>query len=235
MATTASVTSAVSEPVILFSSGPFGLRVAGMLYASLPACRMDDDVEIGDCFRVGGSAVVAAMWRAAPTLTSNADELSFELKIPWLPIILAHPLLRVGPLVFPGEGPCFRCYSMRCAQHDPHIEDTTAIEAFYSVNMDAGPSGYLPQHARMAAAVAIRMLAPVITPDIGGAFPIPPGQAASISLTKNTIAINRVVACHNCDRCRTREVPGLKRSGRRKARWPQDPQAENALSTELRF
>jgi bacteriocin biosynthesis cyclodehydratase domain-containing protein len=234
MATTDSVTPVRPGPVILFSTGHFGHRVAAMLSASLPSWQLDGNDDIGDCFTTGGSAVVVALWRAASKVTRAADKLSFEHNIPWLPIIMEHPLLRVGPLVFPGKGPCFRCYSIRRAQHEPHFDSAADIEKFYDENTDAGPQGYLPQHARMAAAMATRMLSAVTAHSPGDAFPVPPGQVTSISLTSGSIAIERVVACHNCSRCRTRGAPGLNRSGRRDTHWPTDSRQKSALLTESR-
>jgi len=230
------LTPGLPEPVALLGRGPFGQRVVDLLSATIPSRQVDSLDGLNECFRAGTPAAVVALWRTEPTLTHAADELSFARTIPWLPVIMEHPRMRIGPLVFPGQGPCFRCFSMRRAQHDLQYETTVALEGAYDGNPRTGPRGYLPQHVRIAAAIAARMLAAVISQPAPGTFAIPPGLVASVSLIRNTIAIDPVIACHNCDRCRTQEAPRLKRFGRRQVRPPiyRDSDPVDAFATGLR-
>jgi bacteriocin biosynthesis cyclodehydratase domain-containing protein len=231
-----SLTTGVPEPVALLGYGPFGQRVADLLSSAIPSRQVDSRDGLSECFHTGTAAVVIALWRTEPALTSRADELSFECMIPWLPVIMAHPGMRIGPLVSPGEGPCFRCFTMRLAQHDTRYETTVAIEGAYNGNSGTGPQGYLPQHVRIAAAVAMRMLAAIVSNPEGGTFTIPPGHVASFSLVRNTIAVDPVIACHNCDRCRAQGAPKLRRSGRRTLRPSacSDSHAADPAAIELR-
>ena len=127
MAPAAVLTPGRPESVALLGCGPFGQRVADLLSATISSRQVDREDGLGECFRAGTAAAVVALWRTEPSLTRTADELSFARMIPWLPVVMEHPRMRIGPLVFPGEGPCFRCFTMRLAQHDPQYETTVAV------------------------------------------------------------------------------------------------------------
>jgi bacteriocin biosynthesis cyclodehydratase domain-containing protein len=236
MAPAAHLTTGLPVPVALLGRGPFGQRVVSLLSATIPSRQVDSQDGLDECFRAGTAAAVVALWRTDLALTRTADKLSFARMIPWLPIIMEHPRMRIGPLVSPGEGPCFRCFNMRLAQHDPQYKTAEAIEGAYNGNAGTGPQGYLPQHVRIVVAVAVRMLAAITPKHEAGTFAIPPGQVASISLVKKTITVDPVIACHNCRRCRAQGAPKLRRSGRRGLHPPiySDSHAVDAATVELR-
>jgi bacteriocin biosynthesis cyclodehydratase domain-containing protein len=203
MASAIRVTSAPLKKVALLALGPFGARVISLLADGHPGyCDYQlTCAQIPAAFTSGASAVVMALWRPDPGLCEVADDLAFRYRVPWLPIVMEHPVIRIGPVVSPAAGPCFRCYARRRNQHDLQTWVTAALQAVYTREPASGPAGYLPHHARLAAAVAIDLLGRLNAETA----PADPGQVAgevtTIRLADGGLAVNRVVACNNCHRC----------------------------------
>jgi bacteriocin biosynthesis cyclodehydratase domain-containing protein len=147
------VIPAASEGVTLLGIGEFGERVVALLRTSgrWPVTLAGD---MEDAFQNGSAALIAAMWRPCPAVCEQADGLAFRHRRPWLPVIMDHPHVRVGPLVAPGYGACFACFEARYAQHDGRHDITAALHAEYDRDPGSGPRGYLDHQARLAAALA---------------------------------------------------------------------------------
>lgn len=160
MARAIHITPSAPGKVTLAGAGPFGLRVASLLAAIHPGCRKTNATlaEISAAFTEQANAAVIALWRPDPELCDAVDALSYRYQQPWLPVIMEHPVIRIGPLVRPPAGPCFQCYARRRRQHDPQPWVTAALQAAYDRSQACGPGGYMPHHARLAAAVAQDML-----------------------------------------------------------------------------
>lgn len=201
MASAVRVMPAPPNPVTIVSTGPFGSRVSEMLAAGHGDRRQLRAGKITAAFAARPGAVVLALWRLDTRLCERADELSFSTGTRWLPVIMEHPLIRIGPLICPPAGPCFGCYLRRRGQHDSQPWATAALRAAYEADDDCGPAGYLPHHARMAAAVADIML---------GRQQAAAGSAVTtIRLHRGSVGTNRVIACHGCPRCGEDAPAGL--------------------------
>jgi bacteriocin biosynthesis cyclodehydratase domain-containing protein len=183
--------------VAIASAGPFGARVSDILIAGLAGGRQLSAGEFATAFTAGSSAVVLALWRPDHGVCETADELSFQTGVRWLPVIMEHPVIRVGPMVCPPAGPCFGCYTRRRAQHDNQPWVTAALRAAYDSDGSCGPGGYLPHQARMAAAVAHDFLSQQTT----DAESTRAGEVTTIRLQAGGLGTSRVVACHGCTRC----------------------------------
>ena len=182
----------------LRSDGSDGLRSDGLCQAAeFPATASG----IGAAFAAGPGAVVLASWRPEPDLCELADQLSFRQLVPWLPVIMEHPVVRIGPLVDPAAGPCFGCYSRRRAQHDRQPWITATLQASSRCDDSWSPVGYLPHQARMAAAVAVRTLSDRLGKPGSPAGSQLAGEVTTIGLSTGSLQANPVIACHNCDRC----------------------------------
>ena len=202
MADSIRLTSAANMRVMIGCVGEFGGRVAGFLSGWLPEAREFDPAGgISAAFSSEADMVVLVLWRPEPALCEMADALSFRNSLPWLPVIMEHPVIRIGPFVRPRIGPCFRCYATRKAQHDQQPWITAAMRAGYRRDKDCGPRGYLPHQARMAAALALEVLG------AGTAFSHPrdrslmQGEVVTVGLVTGGLQANPVIAVHNCDRC----------------------------------
>jgi bacteriocin biosynthesis cyclodehydratase domain-containing protein len=201
MARAIRVTHTTTRQIPIVGTGVFGERVCRFLAAGSGKCLeygVTDDIQAA--FADEASAVVLALWRPDPGLCEIADDLSFRYRVPWLPVIAEHPVIRVGPPVHPPAGPCFRCYVRRRAQHDRQRWATTALREAYDRDASCGPGGYLPHQARMAAAIAEGTVRNLITLDPAETSDRAPGLVRTIALN-TTLRVNQVIACDGCDRC----------------------------------
>jgi bacteriocin biosynthesis cyclodehydratase domain-containing protein len=187
------VMPAAADGVTIVSVGQFGARVSEMLAAGPSGRRQLRASEITAAFATRPTAVVLALWRLDARLCERADELSFSTGTRWLPVIMEHPVIRIGPLICPPAGPCFGCYLRRRGQHDSQPGATAALRTAYEGDDDCGPGGYLSHHARMAAAVADVMLGRQDAPAVS--------EVTTIRLLRGSVGTNRVIACHGCPRC----------------------------------
>jgi bacteriocin biosynthesis cyclodehydratase domain-containing protein len=199
MAATLRLTPGRPARQAVIGAGPFGERVAALLAEYDGPTGVGGPGEIEDAFALAPRLVTVAMWRPCPALCETADRLSYRTRRPWLPVVMEHPVVRVGPLIWPPHGPCFSCYRRRREQHDGQYAVTQALLGSYDREPGGGPAGYLPHTARLAAAVAADLAARIdpAAPDDGGAA----GEVVTIGLLKQTLHVSQVVACHDCDRC----------------------------------
>jgi bacteriocin biosynthesis cyclodehydratase domain-containing protein len=189
--------------VALTWSGQFGERVCALLAAGFGGGRepRSGAGAVPAAFSSGAGLVVLALWRPYPELCELADELAFRHGAAWLPVIMEPAAIRVGPLVLPSAGPCFRCYARRRDQHDRQPWSTAALQAAYDRDPGCGPEGFLPHHARLAAGIAGSAVAGLITGAGQQQGQPEPGQVMTIRLLAGDVLVSHVVACHGCDRC----------------------------------
>ncbi|WP_336208729.1 TOMM precursor leader peptide-binding protein [Nonomuraea sp. LPB2021202275-12-8] len=173
--------------------GPFGERVADILLSQFENGHVTQDV--AGAFSADADAVVLVLWRPSPALCEVADQSAYEMGIPWLPVVVEHPYAIIGPWIAPHAGPCFACSSRRRDQHDQDWRATRALRAAYDEDPTCGPAGFLPQHARLVAGMAARIIRRR-----------PTGMVTAISLRKHGMTTYPVVPLHGCPRC-GRELP----------------------------
>jgi bacteriocin biosynthesis cyclodehydratase domain-containing protein len=181
-------------------TGAFGRRVVEFLAELGGASRTQAQEATEAALAAGAGSVAVALWRPDPGLCEQADAAAYRIGRPWLPIVLEHPVIYVGPLIRPPHGPCFNCMRRRRIQHDVHYATTAAVHAAYAADQDCGPAGYLPQHARMAAAVAHRMLRQPDSP-ISASHGVA-SDAVMLMLADRRIITCPVIRCGDCRRCR---------------------------------
>lgn len=177
--------------LIVTPVGPFGQAVAERLR------DIRDDVVIAEAGRERppGMTVLAA-WRRVPDLERTLDDEAFRTGTPWLPVILDHPQLEIGPVVVPGHGACHGCYRRRQTQHDNARVIRTAIDVHYEANPAAGPDGYLPSTALLAAAAVDDVVARLRADPEAEA-----GRVRQIEVTTQQMRTGRVVGVHGCPKC----------------------------------
>jgi bacteriocin biosynthesis cyclodehydratase domain-containing protein len=188
--------------VAIAGIGDFGLDVAGML-ATSGSGRMVTVDALQDGL-AGGVVAVAAMWRPCPDLCERLDELAFRAGTPWLPVVMEHPRIRVGPWGAAPAGPCYRCYCWRKRQHDTQPQVTRALEAAYGDGAAGGPTGYLPHHVTLAVGLARLSLREHDTDGIDAAA----GKALWVNVITGRPAMHRVIPAHGCTRCRPHDRLG---------------------------
>lgn len=213
MATALRLTGGPPGQCTLAASGAFGRRVAAFMPCRAAAARLADERDLEDVFTSATGTVVVALWRPDRALCARADELAFSHQRSWLPIIMEHPVIRVGPLVTPPAGPCVQCSYRRQAQHDGHELASAALHAAYAADGALGPTGYLPHHARMAAAVAVDMLRQRSQDCPTEGLATAAAHVVTIRLTRLGLSVNRVVPCYNCPLCNVSQTPDSTRLG----------------------
>jgi bacteriocin biosynthesis cyclodehydratase domain-containing protein len=177
--------------------GPFGHAVADRLR------DLCTDVEIAGT----GAGVVRPRvpeprlnlliaWRRVRRMEPEFDEEAFRTGQPWLPVILDHPVLEIGPVVVPGVGPCHGCYRGRMAQHDPAGAFRATVDAHYDDDPSAGPGGYLPSTALFAAATVADVVDRLRTAPEQEA-----GRIRQLDVPTQALWSGRVVGVHGCPRC----------------------------------
>jgi bacteriocin biosynthesis cyclodehydratase domain-containing protein len=176
--------------------GDFGLDVAGTI-AKSEGGRMVA-VDALENALADGLVAVAAMSRPCPDLCERLDELAFQAGTPWLPIVMEHPRIRVGPWGAAPGGPCYRCYCWRKRQHDTQPQVTLALEAAYGGGAAGGPTGYLPHHVTLAVGLARLCLHKQATDGTEAAA----GRALWVNVNTGRPAMHRVIPSHGCTRCR---------------------------------
>ncbi|MFF7449634.1 MULTISPECIES: TOMM precursor leader peptide-binding protein [unclassified Streptomyces] len=177
--------------VALFSVGDFGHRVNDVVASALPASHNVPTSELDEAFAGRPDIVVAALWRADHAVCERADRLAHDTGVAWLPVVQDHAVLRVGPLVLPGAGPCFRCFDRRKQQHDAHGNSSSVVRAAYERDPKLGPAGHLPFHVRVAGGLAVDQLQRPAA-----------GHVVTVRLPDLSLSRDRVVSEHACRRCR---------------------------------
>jgi bacteriocin biosynthesis cyclodehydratase domain-containing protein len=181
--------------VAIAGTGDFGLAVARTL-AKCEGVGTVTPYALESALAVGVVAV-AAMWRPYPDLCERLDEVAFQAGTPWLPIVMEHPRIRVGPWGAAPAGPCYRCYCWRKRQHDTQPAVTRALEAAYSGGTVEGPRGYLPHHVNLAvglARISLRKQAGQGTAAVAG-------EALLVNVFSGRSAVHTVIPSHACARC----------------------------------
>ncbi|MEU3568945.1 TOMM precursor leader peptide-binding protein [Kitasatospora sp. NPDC036755] len=187
--------------VHVLALGDFGTAVAERLRRDHDGVVVTSDREGPQQFSARwprADVRVLASWREAPAVAEALDARSAAWGTPWLPVVAEHPRLRIGPLVVPGKGACYRCFRRRRSQHERDSALTAALHAHYDAHAEAGPGGFLPQHAVLAAGAALDLLRR-LEHDAGDKDA---GTIRHWHLLEQHLAAARVVGVHGCDRCR---------------------------------
>jgi bacteriocin biosynthesis cyclodehydratase domain-containing protein len=193
--------------ITLVSLGEFGERVCDMLRAArlghqppgspAPSGTKVAPGETERIFSSGRAPIVLALWRPSPEICDAFDTYAFRHNRVWFPVTAEGPVIRIGPVVAPPSGPCFGCYHRRRVQHDCSHAASSALRAAYDRDPGLGPRGYLPHHARTAAAIADLVLTSLGS-EGGQAYR---GQVITASQFGPVPAMDTVVRCHDCVRC----------------------------------
>jgi len=181
-------------PAALAGAGDFGNRVVSLL-ARAPGRTSYPIAELGSALAARPPVLVAALGQPAPEVCEQADQWAFTHGTCWLPVIMDHPHVRVGPLVAPGLGACFGCFQERAAQHESDPKAASALRAARGTGETPAPRGYLGHHTRLAAAIADLVLAD--SPERAA------GLVATFHVLGTGVRRHRVTPFGGCPRCGT--------------------------------
>ncbi|AWK96227.1 TOMM precursor leader peptide-binding protein [Bacillus velezensis] len=192
------------KPIHLITTGSFGEEISKQFikrHQDTKVTALNENFHIlpSDQFPSARLHVFAA-WRPSACISKQLDRLFFQWKEPWLPIIMEHPYLRIGPLIIPGKGPCFHCFHARLLQHSPVPEYLKKIDDHYAKHPEAGPKGYLRSFAGWSAAFVS-----IVLKSMEDGESLAGSMWQTNVLTRDSFRSN-TIGVHGCPRC------GLKRS-----------------------
>lgn len=185
----------------ILAEGPFGRGVAEQLM-----CRVDDAASTlipekdhhfqASRFPLAKVHVFVAS-RPVSRLFKTMDTLAHNWKTPWLPVVLEHPYLRIGPFIEPTRGEsCYHCFERRYLQHHLTPDYLQALYHYYDHTPTAGPKGHLKVFTGLAAAHTTGLLNRY---HFDGTSVIDDVWQINL-LTRESIR-SKVVGIHGCPRC----------------------------------
>ncbi len=187
---------------ILFSEGSFGDAVAERIAAIVSGVQIMPLIASVDSLESllhGKDFVGVASWRRYPDELDRLDEACNHARIPWSSVILEGPRIQCGPIIIPGQGPCYACYRNRWLTHLPFPEREQALEAAYASDYKLGLRGFTPSSARIAAAALL-----LDKKELARG----PGRLRLIDLLYGSVEESRVIRIHGCARCSRETEPG---------------------------
>jgi bacteriocin biosynthesis cyclodehydratase domain-containing protein len=191
--------SATRGPIHIIGVGPWGHEVAYRLSARTPmplVTLLELDSSPADLDLPAARARVLASSRAVPGLASALDDSAYQSPSPWLPVVMAHPHLQIGPAVAAGHGACFSCWQRRLRQHAQAPDVDAALQRYYEDHPSEQPYGHLPPSAELAAAMALRVVDRLMA-DPGSEA----GWLRQINLVSRHMTKGRGIGVHGCPRC----------------------------------
>jgi len=168
--------------------------------------------------------IVVVSWRPVPRLCAMLDDLTFERKTRFLPVILDGTAMIVGPFVVPGAGSCWHCWNLRCRQHAAWPNEREALLNYYASHPKDGPKGYLEPFAMMGASrinEAVTLL---------GRDQAIPGEIWQIDMLSLDITQTIAIGVNDCLRCGLHRPSDTRSYSQLQARlaflWPETPPNE---------
>jgi molybdopterin-synthase adenylyltransferase len=96
--------------------------------------RSDDREEVSRAI-VGDFAVVCED-DLALRVYETANEICLQKRIKWLAVSLSRQQGVIGPMVIPGETPCYRCYKLREKSNATHLQEYEVFDEYLRNNPD---------------------------------------------------------------------------------------------------
>jgi hypothetical protein len=183
--------------VRIVASGDFGWTVADHLgillrYVERPVQVAREPMSTPpERFMAGCAFGIRAAWRDMGTEFETFAKAARSAGVPWLPIALGHPNIRIGPAVVPGAAPCHACYLARARQHDTSPNAT--LEQALTADTQLGVRGFPPHLSMLAAGLALSL--------IRGAEAGRTGRLMTINSRTGEVGSWRVVPCQDCPEC----------------------------------
>jgi bacteriocin biosynthesis cyclodehydratase domain-containing protein len=207
----------VSSKVLVMTDGLFGEQVGEALRELLTLAGQRTELMsepiVDELERVlaGATVGIRASWRDIDAEFQEYAVAAEAAVRPFLPIAFAHPQIRVGPLVLPGEAPCHSCFCARARQH-ADAEDPMAAQATSAMlgQPGLGVTGYPPHLPMLAAALALQLLGE----SWGGTGTPRPGWVTLINVDSDHVRTWAVSTTAFCPAC----FPATERAALRKQR-----------------
>ena len=151
------------------------------------------DIDLGQA-----ALICAASDFGSTNALREINRAALRVQKPFLPVWLADLIGFVGPLTFPHESACLRCYRARTESNNPNWEATRAVQNQAPQGPHANGAGLLPPMASILGEIA----ATEMTKFIAG-FPPPDsvGRIVEINLVSWASTVRRVLKIPRCPDC----------------------------------
>jgi bacteriocin biosynthesis cyclodehydratase domain-containing protein len=181
--------------VQVLARGAFGHAVAKYAGRFFPALEVSDlaNAQALSCLPAAGLVVVASP-RIEQRSCNWLDQRCSGALCGFVPVSMEGKILRVGPVVVPGAGPCWNCWRARLGQHDPWDGRKRALEAYYD-ETSAAPRGWLDPFALIAAARVFEIACEA--EGLASAA----GDVWEMDMFTRATGLRRVMGIHACARC----------------------------------
>jgi hypothetical protein len=179
----------------LFEIGEFANRIGDLLSERLETDRIkveDNDFEKLPV-RHDADLYVVISEHLCVDLCKYIDNINHNYKKCFLPIVVDHPYLTVGPFVQYGQGACYHCYYERFMQHNPIPHVTRALERHYSEFIGKGPKGYHP--------LDVAIVSNWLLYSVKNSFNHFQGKLWRMNLISRESVTAKVIGIHGCKRC----------------------------------
>ena len=195
----------MKEPVHILSVGAFGRTVARRLRAVRPDV-LETVVDYGAAAArpeewPDARVNMIATWRPSVDFCELLDQICYESQRPFIPLVLNSTVLCLGPVVVPGQGSCWGCWSRRLRQHTSGLSQMVTVWHYYATHPEAGPEGYLEPFAAIGAARLSETVEELdSSAEVGG-------HVWQVDLMTREITTSTVVGVHGCPRCGLHRPP----------------------------
>lgn len=101
---------------------------------------------------------VLVSWKPLTRLCQAIDDMSFDRKTSFMPVVIDSSWLTLGPIIVPEFGGCWHCWELRLQQHGILNHEKAQLLKTYNDNISYGPRGFPTPVAMIAAARIAEML-----------------------------------------------------------------------------
>jgi bacteriocin biosynthesis cyclodehydratase domain-containing protein len=189
--------------MIVLTAGTFGQAVAQRIQAERPIATMalpSDEADLAPIVE-RHDFIALALWRPYVSTCRTLDDLCFRAGCRWSMAEVSDTRLSCGPLMWPGQGPCYHCYHKRWSSHHPAPDRELALSHAYANDPTLGPAGFIPPMVEIAAAALMQD---------AEAPPAAAGRLRVVDILTAAVLETEVIGVHRCPRCRPArdDVPG---------------------------
>lgn len=161
--------------------------------AGLHDLRTLDAAAVSPAHLEGLDCVLACLDAPNPALLGILNGAALETHVPWITGLVEGGVGRVGPTIFPGQSPCYRCYEARCiANLDGRAPARTPRVA--PQDGFVAPFAFAALMGGFLALDAVRLLTGLTTPQTVG-------RVALLDFYASEITYHRILRLPNCPAC----------------------------------
>jgi bacteriocin biosynthesis cyclodehydratase domain-containing protein len=181
--------------ILMLTGGEFGAavsrRIAGTREVTL--CDLSAPLERIAQLVERHEFVAVATWRPYMEICRSLDATCHRLQRPWSLVEISGSALICGPSIVPGSGAgCYHCFNARTDAHRRDADRLRALRNAYANNPALGPAGYTQG---MVAIAAASLLEDATSRKSAGRF-------RQIDVLTGAVLESRLIALHDCPRCR---------------------------------